>query len=162
MNTAINNAGLLTTAIAPTAATSYWTTPFPTSSLGNPLKRIARLIQAAPTLGHQRQIFASIGGLDLHGTEGAISGAHAGLLADLSRSMNACYQATAQLHVDNGVTAYTASDFNRTFPVNGGAGTDHGRGNHQIVMGGGGAGGQIYGTLPTPTVGGSDDTTTGR
>ena len=71
MQTSINDATLLNTAIAPTASASYWTTPFPTSSLGNQLKTIARLIQAAPILGHNRQIFfASIGGFDLHSTEG--------------------------------------------------------------------------------------------
>jgi uncharacterized protein (DUF1501 family) len=87
MNTAIANAGALNAAIAPTAATSYWTTPFPTSSLGQQLRMIARLIQAAPMLGHQRQIFfASIGGFDLHSTEGAATGAQANLLADVSAS----------------------------------------------------------------------------
>ena len=163
MTTAINDASLLNTAIAPTSSSTYWTTAFPTSSLGNQLKTIARLIQAAPLLGHNRQIFfASIGGFDLHGTEGAIIGAQANLLRDLSQSLNAFYQATVQLGVGPNVTSYTASDFSRTHAVNGALGTDHGWGNHHMVMGGGVVGQNIYGTFPSLAVGGLDDTTTGR
>ena len=44
-----------------------FTTVFPTTSLGNQLRTIARLISAAPQLGLRRQIFfARIGGWDLH------------------------------------------------------------------------------------------------
>ena len=163
MTTALNDASLLNAAIAPTASASYWTTTFPTSSLGSQLRMIARLIQAAPVLGHNRQIFfASVGGYDLHSAEGNAMGAQAGLLADLSKSMNAFYQATNQMGVAPNVTSFTASDFSRTFPVNGGQGTDHGWGNHHIIMGGSVIGQNIYGTFPTLAVGGPDDTTTGR
>jgi uncharacterized protein (DUF1501 family) len=173
MDNAIQNAATLNAAISPTAAANYWTVPFPGSTLGNQLKMIARLIQAsgnttassgsAPTLGHNRQIFfASIGGFDLHATEGNQTGAQANLLADVSNCMNALYQATVQLGVANNVTQFTASDFSRTFPANGDAGTDHGWGNHQIIVGGGVAGQKLYGTYPTLAVNGPDDTSTGR
>jgi uncharacterized protein (DUF1501 family) len=164
MNVAISDAQTLNTAIAPTVSPSYWTRQaFPTTSLGNQLRMIARLIQAAPMLGHNRQIFfASIGGFDLHSTQGAQTGAHAGLLLDLNNCMNALYQATVQLGVDSSVTQFTASDFCRTFPVNTGQGSDHGWGNHQLILGGGVQGGKIYGAYPNLTVNGSDDTSTGR
>ena len=163
MNTAITNASALNVAIAPTAAATYWTTPFPTSSLGQQLRMIARLIKAAPTLGHNRQIFfASIGGFDLHSTEGGATGAQANLLADVSACMNALYAATVQMGVDTGVTQFTASDFSRTFPVNPSSGTDHAWGSNHLIVGGGVRGGSLYGTYPTLQVGGPDDTSTGR
>ena len=163
MNTAITDAQSLNNAIAPSASSTYFTTPFPTSSLGQQLKMIARLIQAAPVLGHQRQIFfASAGGFDLHSGEGVAGGAQGRLLADLSASMNALYKATVQMNVAPSVTTFTGSDFCRTFPVNSGQGADHGWGNHHLIMGGAVQGAKIYGTYPTLQVNGPDDTSTGR
>ena len=45
------------------------------------------------------------------------------------------------------VTLFTASDFGRTFAING-DGTDHGWGGHHFVVGGAARGGQIFGTPP--------------
>ncbi|HSV15897.1 MAG TPA: DUF1501 domain-containing protein, partial [Tepidisphaeraceae bacterium] len=163
MSTAIDSASQLNNAIAATSASNFFTTPFPNSTLGNQLKMIARLIQAAPTLGHNRQIFfASIGGFDLHSTEGGTSGPQANLLADLSKCMNALYAATTQLNQVNNVTQFTASDFSRTFPVNPTSGTDHAWGNNHLIVGGAVQGQRLYGTYPNLTVGGPDDVSTGR
>jgi len=176
MASAIANADTLNTAISATSNANFWGTPFTTSSLGKQLKMIARLIQAAPTLGHNRQIFfASIGGFDLHSTEGVANGAHYNLLRDLSVNMNSLYQATLQMDAGTpafgvaarpgtsaGVTQFTASDFCRTFPVNQTDGSDHGWGNHQIVLGGSVVGQKLYGQYPVLQVNGPNDTSTGR
>jgi len=159
-NTAIANNALLTSALAnaPTI-----TTVFPNTSLGNQLKMIARLISAHGTLGHTRQIFfASVGGYDTHGNQLT---AHANLLTELSGSMKAFYDATAELGLAQSVTTFTASDFGRTLPTNGTgttSGSDHGWGNHQVIMGGAVQGQRLYGTFPTLAVNGPDDTSTGR
>jgi uncharacterized protein (DUF1501 family) len=163
MSTALGAAATINTAIAPTAAATYFTTPFPASSLGQQLKMIARLIAAAPALGHNRQIFfASAGGFDLHSNEGVFGGSQGRLLADVSASMNALYRASVQLGVPNSVTQFTGSDFSRTFLVNGGSGADHGWGNNHLILGGGVQGQKIYGTYPDLTINGPSDTGTGR
>jgi uncharacterized protein (DUF1501 family) len=155
-STAIENNALLTSALT-TAPTI--TTPFPTTSLGNQLKMIARLISAHGALGHSRQIFfASVGGYDTHGAQLT---AHANLLTELSGSMKAFYDATVELGLAESVTTFTASDFGRTFPWNG-SGSDHGWGSHQIIMGGAVQGQRLYGAYPTLAVNGPDDTSTGR
>ena len=73
----------------------------------------------------------------------------ANLLTELSQGLNAFYSATAEMGVAQDVTAFTASDFGRTFPTNG-TGSDHGWGSHQFVLGGAVQGGRLFGTLPDP------------
>ncbi len=183
----IDTGALLNAAIAPTAAATYWTNPFPTtittpnsnpavtftSSLAPQLRMIARLIEAgyrstaAGGFGMRRQIFfCQIGGFDLHtnqtpGPGQTIVGSHANLLAELSQSALAFQRAMEQLGLANNVTAFTASDFGRTFPSNG-QGTDHGWGSHHLVIGGAVKGQQTYGRFPTLAINGPDDTSTGR
>ncbi len=134
-------------------------TPFPNTGLGNQLRMIARLIKAGPSLGFRRQIFfASVGGYDTHGDQ---LPAHASLLTNLSQSMAAFHAATVEFGVQDSATLFTASDFGRTLATNG-AGSDHGWGSHQLVLGGAVRGGDLYGTFPRLVINGDDDTGRGR
>ncbi|MDB6146852.1 MAG: hypothetical protein JWO45_516 [Spartobacteria bacterium] len=134
-------------------------TQFPTTELGRQLAMVARLISARSNLGMQRQIFfCAVGGYDTHGDQLA---SQSNLLRELSGAMNAFQSATVELGVDQSVTTFTASDFGRTLPTNGG-GSDHGWGSHQFVMGGAVRGNRLYGAFPTLAVNGPDDTEDGR
>ena len=131
------------------------------SGLSQQLKMIARIIAARNSMGMRRQIFfCSIGGFDTHGLQPQ---AHANLMADVSRSIKAFYDATAapEVNVANKVTTFTAADFGRTFKSNG-LGTDHAWGNHHLVAGGAVDGGKLYGSFPVFQLGGPTDTDGGN
>lgn len=147
---------------------------FPNTTLGIQLKMIARIIAArGPSeFNMKRQIFyCSLGGFDTHTAQvdgngftnqpTNANGTHYGLLRQVSDAMFAFQRAMVQLGVDDKVTAFTASDFSRTFPSNS-QGSDHGWGSHHIVVGGGVDGGKIYGQLQNFAISGPDDTGIGR
>lgn len=129
-------------------------TAFPATRLGRQLHMVARLIKARNALNLRRQIFfVSLGGFDTHGSQQAV---HPGLLNDLSRSLKAFYDATAELNLAGNVTAFTASDFGRTVSING-DGTDHGWGGHHFVVGGAVRGQRFYGRMPSLAQSGNPD-----
>jgi uncharacterized protein (DUF1501 family) len=134
---------------------------FPNNGLGNQMETIARLISVRSTLGVKRQIyFCGIGGFDLHGDEHYQRNAE--LYTEIDQSVSALYATLNSLGLANNVTTFTASDFNRTFGVNGRQGTDHAWGNHHFVIGGSVKGGNVYGRYPNVQRDGPDDVGDGR
>jgi uncharacterized protein (DUF1501 family) len=142
------------------------TTPFPnpSTSLSRQLLQVARLIKAStdPTAGinMKRQIFfCQIGGFDTHSQQ--LNG-QGSLLQQLSQAINAFFNATVELGLQDKVTLFTMSDFSRTLQPSGtGAaqvGSDHAWGNNQLIVGGAVLGHTLYGAYPNITPGGPDDT----
>jgi len=141
-------------ALAPTL-----TTVFPGTRLAQQLAMVARLIAVRAELDMSRQIFfVAAGGFDTHDNQVADQ---PDLLTDVSSSVAAFHAATVELGVSNQVTTFTQSDFGRTLTSNG-DGTEHGWGGHQLVVGDGVRGRDIYGAMPRLGIGGPDDAGAGR
>ena len=123
--------------------------------IGAQLHMILRMIVARGSLAMRRQVFfSSLGGWDTHDDQLAD---HSALLAQLSNAIADFHQATTVLGLDEDVTLFTASDFNRTYSTNG-KGSDHAWGGHHLVIGGAVDGGRLIGRMPVLQSGGPDDT----
>lgn len=152
VNRSISAGGTLNTALAgvtvpaPTQYTNPITGNAATNPLATQLQTIARIIAAAPALGVKRQVFfASIGGFDTHANQ---NGVQPTLMAQLDHALAYFYNTLAGAGLANAVTAFTMSDFARTFTTNG-LGTDHAWGSHHFVVGGAVNGGDMYNQFPT-------------
>ena len=122
-----------------------FTTVFPDTKLGKQLETIARVISIRGALCVSRQLlYASMGGFDTHANQSSeIPARH----REIGPALKAFSDAMDELGTSESVTLFTASDFGRTVTING-SGTDHGWGNHHLVMGGAVKGGEIYGDIP--------------
>ncbi len=139
---------------------------FPNTTLGNQLKQVAKVIKAnlqQPALALKRQIFfCALGGFDTHQNQNADQ---PGLLQQVNQALSVFYYWLQNNAPGTGeptlgdltpkVTAFTQSDFSRTFNPAGAAGivgTDHAWGTHGLVLGGAVNGGRLYGV---PLLGGN-------
>jgi uncharacterized protein (DUF1501 family) len=129
-------------------------TVFPATSLGSQLKQVAQIIKLRASTNMKRQVFfCSIGGFDTHSGQ---SWQQWDLLRQIAEAASAFYASTVELGVANSVTTFTSSEFGRTLQPSG-TGSDHGWGNHHLLLGGAVRGGDVIGSFPAPALGGADD-----
>lgn len=154
-NTVINAANkVMSSAIAlnpllkSAAGSTIFPQAFPATPIGDQLKEIARLISLNAQLSVGRQVFfCSLGGFDTHGGQAYQQW---DLLQQVSKAFDAFSAAMSVWGIDQQVTAFTLSDFGRTLQPSG-TGSDHGWGNHHLILGGAVIGGKIYGRFPVMT-----------
>ena len=129
------------------------------NSLAAQLGMVAQLIAARGQLGMRRQIFyVRMKGFDVHDHQNQMQ---PWLFGELAEALSYFQTTLDEIGEADNVTTFTASDFGRTLTGNG-DGTDHGWGNHMMVMGGAVKGGDVYGTIPSMGVDGPDAVRNGR
>jgi uncharacterized protein (DUF1501 family) len=135
-------------------------TPVPENNrLAQQLAMVAKLIAIKDEFRMTRQLFyVNLSGFDTHDDQLRVQPY---LYSQVADALAFFHQALLEINQLNNVTSFTTSDFGRSVTGNG-DGTDHGWGNHHIVMGGAVHGTDVYGTMPRVTVDGPDDYRNGR
>ncbi|MGL6312749.1 DUF1501 domain-containing protein [Vibrio sp. WXL103] len=115
-----------------------------TSSLSRQLSAVKRIIDASANSGvvGGHIFLVKQGGYDTHSNQ---LNRHNSLYSVLDTALYQFSQALEQSGLSDSVTTFTMSDFGRTTHANTRAGTDHGHGGHQLVLGGAVNGGKVYG-----------------
>lgn len=127
-------------------------TAFPSNSLADQLRLVARMIKVSRSLGATRQVYyVRHGSFDLHqgmftGGDVATTG-HGALLTAVNQAIGAFWSALGEMQARDAVTTFTMSDFGRTLSGNG-SGSDHAWGGHQLVLGEAVRGNRLYGRYP--------------
>lgn len=132
-----------------------FSTVFPSTSLGAQLEVIAKSINGHSAVGASRQIFyCQQLSYDTHTNQLNIQQSN---LADLDASVAAFTSAMQEIGMFDNVVLFTMSDFARAQVPNTSGGTDHGWGNHHLIVGGAVKGGDVFGAFPSLVLGGDDD-----
>ncbi|MEQ8693148.1 MAG: DUF1501 domain-containing protein [Pseudomonadales bacterium] len=141
------------------AAAPALNTQFSAGGLSSALAQVARLISVRQMLGVCRQtFFITVGGWDHHDE---VLNNQANMLPGIDQGLAEFHAALTELGLLDAVTTFTISDFGRTLTSNG-RGSDHGWGGHNLIMGGGINGGQVFGQYPDLSPGGELDLGRGR
>jgi len=147
-NDVLARANALNPVLASSGAAPTFPKAFPVGGLGDQLKDVARMINQHAQHGIGRQVFfCSLGGFDTHSVQVTRQST---LLQQVGQSVDAFSAAMTFAGLDRQVTLFTLSDFGRTLTPSGN-GTDHGWGNHHLVLGGAVSGGKIHGRFPLMT-----------
>jgi uncharacterized protein (DUF1501 family) len=169
MQRSLDTSAALQSALAGTAVPALPTTPvtlpgggsvtLSNEGLAKQLRMVAQLVAAGQTLGMRRQVFmVNIGGFDTHANQMRDQPL---LMARVAQSIGYFMGALGAMGLQDKVTLFTASDFGRTLTSNG-DGSDHGWGSHHFVAGGMVRGREIYGRMPIPALGTTDEVGSGR
>ena len=143
-NTAFGSIDLLAT--VPSASV---TAKYPNTALGKAFGVIARIIQG--NIG-AKIFWVTLGGFDTHAAQvkpaaqgGALTGTHAGLLANVSSSLAAFQSDIEARGMAERTMVLAWSEFGRRVAENASLGTDHGKAGSLMLLGTRVEGGQFYG-----------------